>query len=75
MDIYPVLKDPSDPKGERTIGKWINAAQNGTEWTQITITFVATDTKHIINFNGGGNGIEEIVYVDDIYVVEGAPAN
>ena len=62
------LKDPSDPKGEKIIGKWINAGQDGTntDWQMITLTFKATETTHYINFNGGGNGIEEIVYVDDI---------
>ena len=64
------LKDPSDPKGEKIIGKWINAGQDGTntDWQMITLTFKATETTHYINFNGGGNGIEEIVYVDDIFV-------
>jgi len=43
-------------------------------WTRFTQAFmVDTDTQITINFCGGGNGISEDVYIDDIVVAEVAP--
>jgi len=43
---------------------------NKTEWTYKEFEFTATSTSTLLNFSGGGNGIAEDVYVDDIRVVE-----
>ena len=44
-----------------------------TEWTEGELTFVADDTWELLNICGGGNGISEDVYIDDVYVyVSGA---
>ena len=53
-------------------GVWLTE----TEWTDGVLTFVADDTWELLNFCGGGNGIAEDVYIDDVYVTvtgEGDP--
>ena len=43
---------------------------NTTDWTYKEFEFTATSTSTKLNFSGGGNGVAEDVYVDDIRVVE-----
>ena len=45
---------------------WFNA----TEWTYKEFEFTATSTSTKLNFSGGGNGVVEDIYVDDVRVVE-----
>ncbi len=40
--------------------------ETATEWTRVTFDFVATSPRVILNFCGGGNGIREVAYVDDV---------
>ena len=41
------------------------------EWTQVTKTFVAAgDTSIFLNINGGGNGVAENAYIDDVMIKE-----
>jgi len=43
---------------------------SSTEWTYKEFEFTATSTSTKLNFSGGGNGVAEDIYVDDIKVVE-----
>lgn len=57
---------------ERLAGGWYT----DTEWTEQTVTFVAASTATRLNFCGGGNGICETVFIDDVvltYVGEDDP--
>ena len=42
-------------------------------WSKITLSFVATSTSSTLNFCGGGTGVTEITYVDQIVVTEILP--
>ena len=52
--------------GANLDSKWVTA----TEWTQLTFTVIPTTDIICLNFCGGGNGIAEDLYVDDIVVKE-----
>ena len=52
--------------GNNMASKWFN----GTSWTQLTWTVIPTTDVICFNFCGGGNGIAEDVYVDDIVISE-----
>lgn len=53
--------------GENKVSAWINA----TEWTQVSIDFIAPAAgAALINFCGGGDGNAEDIYVDNIKIVE-----
>ena len=52
--------------GANLDSKWFTA----TEWTQLTFTVIPTTDIICLNFCGGGNGIAEDLYVDDIVVKE-----
>ncbi|MBQ7088037.1 MAG: carbohydrate binding domain-containing protein, partial [Clostridia bacterium] len=56
----------ADANGEKLAYTWFNK----TEWTYQEFEFTATSTSTLLNFSGGGNGIAEDIYVDDIKVVE-----
>ena len=56
----------ADANGEKLAYTWFNK----TEWTYQEFEFTATTTSTLLNFSGGGNGIAEDIYVDDIRVVE-----
>ena len=56
----------ADANGEKLAYTWFNK----TEWTYQEFEFTATTTSTLLNFSGGGNGIAEDIYVDDICVVE-----
>ena len=56
----------ADANGEKLDYAWFNK----TEWTMLEFEFTATSTSTLLNFSGGGNGIAEDIYVDDIRVVE-----
>ena len=43
---------------------------NGTEWTQVSIEFIALGTTTRVNVCGGGNGNAESVYMDNAAVIE-----
>ena len=43
---------------------------NRTSWTQVSGTFVATETTATLNFSSGGTGAAEEVYIDDVIVYE-----
>ena len=55
-----------DADGEKLAYTWFKA----TEWTYQEFEFTATSTSTKLNFAGGGNGVAEDLYVDDIRVVE-----
>lgn len=49
--------------GTKYAGQWLS---NTTGWHQVTVSVLTgNDTTLYLNFNGGGNGIAESVYVDD----------
>ena len=52
--------------GNNMASQWFN----GTSWTQLTWTVIPTTDVICFNFCGGGNGVAEDVYVDDIVVSE-----
>ena len=56
----------ADANGEKLAYTWFNK----TEWTYQEFEFTATSTSTLLNFSGGGNGVAEDIYVDDIKVVE-----
>ncbi len=61
--IYGTTTGDSSPYGSGWISK--------TEWTYVEKEFVVSgDTSVILNFNGGGNGNAESVYVDNIMLVK-----
>ena len=41
-----------------------------TEWTKVEYEFSATSTSTLLNFSGGGNGVNGDVYIDDIRVIQ-----
>ncbi|MBQ3202238.1 MAG: carbohydrate binding domain-containing protein [Clostridia bacterium] len=43
---------------------------NKTSWTQVSGTFVATETTATLNFSSGGTNAAEEVYIDDVIVYE-----
>ena len=43
---------------------------NKTDWTYLEFEFTATASSLLLNFSGGGNGVAEDIYVDDICVVQ-----
>ncbi len=55
-----------DADGNKLAYAWCNKI----DWTYKEFEFTATSTATTLNFSGGGNGIAEDVYVDDIRVVE-----
>ena len=57
------IVDESDTK---LAYQWFKA----TEWTYLEFEFTATSASTKLNFAGGGNGVAEDLYVDDIRVVE-----
>ncbi|MBQ9841554.1 MAG: carbohydrate binding domain-containing protein [Clostridia bacterium] len=59
------LKD-GDANGAKLGSEWFT----GTEWTYKTWTVSPTTNTLFINFCGGGNGVAETVYVDDITVTK-----
>ena len=52
--------------GNNMASAWFNKS----EWTQLTWTVIPTTDVICFNFCGGGNGVAEDVYVDDIVVAE-----
>ena len=52
--------------GTTKASKWFT----GTEWTKLTFEYTATSTNGMINICGGGTGVNEAVYFDDIVVFE-----
>ena len=52
--------------GNNLASSWFNK----TAWTQLTWTVIPTTDVICFNFCGGGNGVAEDVYVDDIVVSE-----
>ncbi len=60
-----LLNGPSGNK-DNLGGGWFT----GTTWTLLSYTVKPTQGYFTINFCGGGNGVAEDVYVDDIYVTE-----
>jgi len=59
------LAEASDPDNKLDY-TWFNS----TEWTYLEFEFTAVSTSTLLNFSGGGNGVAENIYVDDIKVVE-----
>ena len=55
-------------------GNYGSAWVTATSWTKVTFNFTATQAKVTLNFSGGGNGIAEDIYVDDISITEVVPA-
>ena len=56
-----------DATGTNYTSGWVTAS----EWTQVTQTFIASgDTSIFLNINGGGNGVAEDAYIDDIKLFE-----
>ena len=56
--------------GTDTENKLAYAWFNSTEWTYKEFEFTATSSTTLLNFSGGGNGIAEDIYLDDVKVVE-----
>ncbi len=59
------IKD-GDANGTKLGSDWFTA----TEWTYKTWTVTPTTNAIFLNFCGGGNGVAETVYVDDIVVIK-----
>ena len=58
-------------KGEQTGTNYGSGWVTAQAWTQATVDFVANgDTSIYLNFNGGGDGVAEDVYVDDVKLLE-----
>ena len=58
-------------KGDQTGASYGSGWMQTNEWTQVTKTFVADgDTSIYLNFNGGGNGVAENAYIDDVKLIE-----
>lgn len=51
--------------GEKLAGDWYT----DTEWTEGVVTFTAVSETTRLNFCGGGNGIPESVYLDDVVLL------
>ena len=46
-----------------------------TDWRLVQLSFIATSDTTFVTFCGGGNGVAESVYVDDIFIVPTKPMN
>ncbi|MBE6806867.1 MAG: hypothetical protein E7527_02470 [Ruminococcaceae bacterium] len=46
-----------------------------TDWRLVQLGFIATSDTTFVTFCGGGNGVAESVYVDDIFIVPTKPMN
>ena len=52
--------------GTTKASKWFT----GTEWTKLSFEYTAESTNGMINICGGGTGVNEAVYFDDIVIFE-----
>ncbi len=59
------IKD-GNTNGTKLGGTWFTK----TEWTYLTYSVTPTTNALFLNFCGGGNGVAEDVYVDDIVVIK-----
>ncbi len=57
------IKD-GDGSGVNLAGRWVST----TSWTQYTFEVTPTADTLFINFCGGGNGVSESVYVDEVTI-------
>lgn len=58
-------------KGMDSDHQYAYAWTNNTQWTEVSTTFtVGEDTSLLLNICGGGNGIEEDVYLDDLHLMD-----
>lgn len=55
-------------EGEKLAGSWYSTSNCG-EWTEIVYLFTAPGDSVFLNLNGGGNGIPEDVYLDDVRLI------
>ena len=62
-------------KDKGTDTKLASTWYNKTDWRLVTLNFIATSTSTDIAFSGGGTGVAENVYVDDIFMVPTRPMN
>ncbi len=60
---------------KNTDAKLASTWYNKTDWRLVTLNFIATSTATRIVFSGGGTGVAENVYVDDIFMVPTRPMN
>ena len=59
------IKD-GNSNGTKLGGTWFTK----TEWTYLTYSVTPTTNAIFLNFCGGGNGVAESIYVDDIVVIK-----
>ena len=62
-------------KDKSTDAKLASTWYSKTDWRLVTLNFIATSTSTDIAFSGGGTGVAENVYVDDIFMVPTRPMN
>ena len=62
-------------KDKGTDAKLASTWYNKTDWRLVALNFIATSTSTDIAFSGGGTGVAENVYVDDIFMVPTRPMN
>lgn len=63
-------------KGSATGTQYAYAWITNSAWTYVTQTFtVEGDTSLVLNFCGGGNGVAENIYLDEVSLLPANPAN
>ena len=65
------LWQDSTSSGVKYAGGWISK----TAWTHVEAEFVANTANAVLNFNGGGNGNAENVYLDNLKITLVKPAH
>ncbi len=60
-------------KDKDTDTKLASTWYNKTDWRLVQLNFIATSTSTRIVFSGGGTGVAENVYVDDVFIVTTKP--
>ena len=55
-------------EGEKLAGNWYSTSNCG-EWKEIVYLFTAPGDSVFLNLNGGGNGIPEDVYLDEVRLI------
>ena len=56
-------------KDRATDAKLASTWYNKTDWRLVQLSFIATSNETRVTFSGGGTGVAENVYVDDIFIV------
>ena len=58
-------------KGDQSGASYGGGWETKGDWTQVTTTFIANgDTSIYLNLNGGGTGVAEDAYIDDVNLAE-----